>query len=137
MCEECGVRFISRLKLRCKLGDMYTEIYVYNFSASSSKLSSRSLRVGNEELSHTTQFQTTLYHTKVSGTMWSLAGGGDYFSLKRSIDQHCWPSIAGACIYFGRAGSGSDFGTNHSRNVYLVPLIAFASSIWHSAVSKA
>jgi hypothetical protein len=37
----------------------------------------------------------------------------------------------------GRAGSGSDFDTDQSRNVYLVPLIAFASLIWHGAVSKA
>ena len=46
-------------------------------------------------------------------------------------------SIAGACIRFGRAGSGSDFDTDQSRNVYLVPLIAFASLTWHGAVSKA
>ena len=46
-------------------------------------------------------------------------------------------SIAGACIRLGRAGSGSDFDTDQSRNVYLVPLIAFASLIWHGAVSKA
>ncbi len=47
-------------------------------------------------------------------------------------------SIAGACIRFGRAGSGSDFDTDQSRSVYLVPLIAFASLIWHwhGAVSK-
>ena len=42
-------------------GDMYTTIYVYDFPSRSSKLSSRSLRVGNKELLHTTQFQTALY----------------------------------------------------------------------------
>ncbi len=52
--------------------------------------------------------------------------------LKRRIGQ-----LAGACIRFGRAGSGSDFDTDQSRDVYLVPLIAFASLIWHGAVSKA
>ena len=36
-------------------------------------------------------------------------------------------SIAGACIRFGRAGSGSDFDTDQSRSVYLVRLI----SIWY------
>ena len=41
-------------------GDMYTAVYVYDFPARSSKLSSRSLRVGNKELLLTTQFQTTL-----------------------------------------------------------------------------
>ncbi len=34
---------------------------------------------------------------------------------------------AGACIRFGRAGSGSDFDTDQSRSVYLVRLI----SIWY------
>ena len=68
---------------------MYTIIYVYDFPSRSSKLSSRSLRLGNKELLHTTQLQTALY-TKVSGTMRSLAGRCYYFSLKRSIDQHCW-----------------------------------------------
>jgi hypothetical protein len=68
---------------------MYTTIYVYDFPARFSKLSSRSLRVGNKELFlHTTQFQTTLY-TKVSGTMRSLAGRCYYFALRRSIGQHC------------------------------------------------
>ncbi len=64
---------------------------VYDFPSRSSKLSSRSLRLGNKELLHTTQLQTALY-TKVSGTMRSLAGrhGCYYFSLKRRIDQHCW-----------------------------------------------
>ena len=62
---------------------MYTTIYVYDFPARSSKLSSRSLRVGNKELLHTTQFQTTLLYTKVSGTMRSLAGRCYYFSLKK------------------------------------------------------
>jgi hypothetical protein len=46
-------------------------------------------------------------------------------------------SITGACIRFGRAGSGPDFDTDQSRSVYLVPLIAFASLIWHGAVSEA
>ena len=68
---------------------MYTTIYVYDFPSRSSKLSSRSLRLGNKELLHTTQLQTALY-TKVSGTMRSLAGRCYYFSLKRRIDQHCW-----------------------------------------------
>jgi hypothetical protein len=58
-----------------------------DFPSRSSKLSSRSLRLGNKELLHTTQLQTALY-TKVSGTMRSLAGRCCYFSLKRSIDQH-------------------------------------------------
>ncbi len=75
--------------IRYKLGDMYTTIYVCDFPSRSSKLSSRSLRLGNKELLHTTQLQTALY-TKVSGTMRSLAGRCYYFSLKRSIDQHCW-----------------------------------------------
>ena len=44
-----------------KLGDMYTTIYVYDFPSRSSKLSSRSLRLGNKELLHTTQSQTALY----------------------------------------------------------------------------
>ena len=35
--------------------------------------------------------------------------------------------MAGACIRFGRAGSGSDFDTDQSRSVYLVRLI----SIWY------
>jgi hypothetical protein len=102
---------------------MYTTIYVYDFPSRSSKLSSRSLRLGNKELLHTTQLQTALY-TKVSGTtrMRSLAGRCYYFSLKRSIDQHCWRLYT-----FGRAGSGSDFDTDQSRNVYLVRLI----SIWY------
>ena len=68
---------------------MYTIIYVYDFPSRSSKLSSRSLRLGNKELLHTTRLQTALY-TKVSGTMRSLAGRCYYLSLKRSIDQHCW-----------------------------------------------
>ncbi len=37
--------------------------------------------------------------------------------------------LAQACIRFGRAGSASDFGTDQSRSVYLVPLIASASLI--------
>ena len=41
-------------------------------------------------------------------------------------------SIAGACIRFGRAGSGSDFDTDQSRSVYLVTLVASASLMWHS-----
>ncbi len=73
---------------------MYTSIYVYDFPSRSSKLSSRSLRLGNKdsaELLHTTQLQTrTALYTKVSGTMRSLAGRCYYFSLKRRIDQHCW-----------------------------------------------
>ena len=44
---------------------MYTTIYVYDFPSPSSKLSSRSLRVGNKELLYTTQLQTALY--KASG----------------------------------------------------------------------
>ena len=51
------MRFISL----SEPGDMYTAIYVYDFPSPSSKLSSRSLRVGNKELLHTTQFQTALY----------------------------------------------------------------------------
>ena len=40
-------------------------------------------------------------------------------------------SIAGACIRFGRAGSGSDFDTDQSRIVYLtLTLISHVSSIW-------
>ena len=46
-------------------------------------------------------------------------------------------SAAGACTGFGRASDGSDFDTDLSRNVYLVPLIASASLIWHGTVSKA
>jgi hypothetical protein len=98
---------------------MYTTIYLYDFPARSSKLSSRSLRVGNKELLHTTQFQTTLY-TKVRGTMRSLAGRCYYFSLKNE-----YRSALLALVCFGRAGSGSDFDTDQSRNVYRVHLIAF------------
>ena len=47
--------------MRYMRGDMYTTIYVYDFPARSSKLSSRSLRVGNKELLYTTQLQTALY----------------------------------------------------------------------------
>ena len=102
---------------------MYTTIYVYDFPSRSSKLSSRSLRLGNKELLHTTQLQTALY-TKVSGTMRSLAGRCYYFPLTvKGVSI----SIAGACIRFGRAGSGSDFDTDQSRSVYLVRLI----SIWY------
>ena len=36
-------------------------------------------------------------------------------------------SIAGACIRFGRADSGSDFDTDQSRSVYLARMI----SIWY------
>ena len=85
-----------------------------------SKLSSRSLRLGNKELLHTTQLQTALY-TKVSGTMRSLAGRCYYFSLKRRIGQHCWRlyTLRPRC-------SGSDFDPDQSRSrVYLVPLIAY------------
>jgi hypothetical protein len=48
---------------RYKLGDMYTTVYVYDsdFPSRSSKLSSRSLRLGNKELLHTTQLQRALY----------------------------------------------------------------------------
>jgi hypothetical protein len=86
-CEECGVRFISRLDLttqtsciRHKLGDMiimimmYKTIYVYDFPdlfpSRSSKLSSRSLslRAGKKVLLHTTQFQTALF--TASGERW-------------------------------------------------------------------
>jgi hypothetical protein len=107
---------------------MYTTIYVYDFPSRSSKLSSRSLRLGNKELLHTTQLQTALY-TKVSGTMRSLAGRCYYSSLKRSIDQHCWRLYT--FQQFGRAGSGPDFDADQpqsqSRSVYLVRLI----SIWY------
>ena len=66
-----------------KLGDMYTTIYVYDFPSRSSKLSSRSLRLGNKELLHTTQFQTALY--TASGERWDMPGHSPllrtYFSL--------------------------------------------------------
>ncbi len=55
--ENAIVRFISL----SEPGDMYTTIYVYDFASPSSKLPSRSLRVGNKELLHTTQLQTALY----------------------------------------------------------------------------
>jgi hypothetical protein len=58
--ENAVVRFISL----SEPGDMYhdTTIYVYDFASPSSKLPSRSLRVGNsKELLHTTQLQTALY----------------------------------------------------------------------------
>jgi hypothetical protein len=89
-----------------------TSIYVYDFSARSSKLSSRSLRVGNEESMHTMQLnllRTTLY-TTVSGYRSTNRSCGSYRSLNRRIDQHC-------CIRFGRAGNGSDFDTDQSRRV--------------------
>ncbi len=50
---------------------MYTTIYVYDFPSPSSKLSSRSLRVGNKELLYTTQLQTALYKGRGSApTAW-------------------------------------------------------------------
>ena len=59
---KIAVRDLSHdSSIRYKLGDMYTTIYVYDFPSRSSKLSSRSLRLGNKELLHTTQFQTALY----------------------------------------------------------------------------
>jgi hypothetical protein len=104
---------------------MYSAIYVYDFRAHSSKLSSQLLHAGTEELLHTPQIQTTLY-TKVSGTMRSLAGRGYYFSL---TSKGVSISIAGACMRFGRAGSGSEFGTDQSRIVGLLPLSLDASAI--------
>jgi hypothetical protein len=88
-CEECGVRFISRLKYTIQAWRHVYDSLCIRLPSRSSKLSSRSLRLGNKELLHTTQFQTTL-HTKVRGTMRSLAGRCYYFSPNRSIDQHCW-----------------------------------------------
>ena len=75
-----------RSSIRYKLGDIYTAIYVYDFPARS-KLSSRSLRVGNKEF---VAHHAISDDTYMSGTMRSLAGRCYYFSLKRSIGQHCW-----------------------------------------------
>ena len=47
---------------------MYTTIYVHDFPSRSSKLSSRSLRLGNKELLHTTQLQTALYAASQAGS---------------------------------------------------------------------
>ena len=65
------------------------------------------------------------YLTSVSFDMYKSSSQGIHLVLEgRRADG------AGRC-------SGSDFDTDQSRNVYLVPLIAFASLIWHGAVSKA
>ena len=47
--------------------------------------------------------------------------GRCYHLLSHLIRLGVSISIAGACTRFGCAGSGSDFGTDQSRNVYLVP----------------
>ena len=85
---------------------MYTTIYVYDFPSPSSKLSSRSLRVGNKELLHTTQFQTALY--TASGERRQL---GIVPSCLRIILSSVWfegneISVVCACMRIGRACNG-------------------------------
>jgi hypothetical protein len=58
----------------CIRQSMYTAIYVYDFPSRSSKLSSRSLRVGNRELLHTTQFQDGI----VYGIIYDLESGDSW-----------------------------------------------------------
>ena len=89
---------------------MYTTIYVYEFPSRLSKLSSRSLRVGNKELLHTTQLQTALY--TASGERRQL---GIVPSCLRVILSYVWfegtgneISIACACMRIGRACNGPD-----------------------------
>jgi hypothetical protein len=92
---------------------MYTTIYVYDsdsdFPSRSSKLSSRSLRVGNKELLHAaTQLQTALY--TASGERRKL-GTGIVPSCLRIILSSAWfegneISVACACMRIGRACNG-------------------------------
>ncbi len=90
---------------------MYTTIYVCDFPSRSSKLSSRSLRVGNKELLHTTQFQTALYTASASGERRQL---GIVPSCLRIILSSVWfegshsseISVACACMRIGRACNG-------------------------------
>jgi hypothetical protein len=90
---------------------MYTTVYLYDsgFPSPSSKLSSRSLRVGlpgNKELLHTTQLQTALY--TASGERRQL---GIVRSCLRIIPSSVWfegneISVACACMRIGRACNG-------------------------------
>jgi hypothetical protein len=88
-CEDCGVRFISRLKYKIQAWRHVYDNLCIRLSLALVEAVLKKLALGKKELLRTTQLQTALY-TKVSGTMRSLAGRCYYFSLKRGIDQHCW-----------------------------------------------
>jgi hypothetical protein len=102
---------------------MYTTVYVYDFPSRSSKLSSRSLRLGNKELLHTTgpgtQFQTALpqciRHLE-SGEKWALSPLAYVLFSPLCGFEGNEISVACACMRIGRARPmlPSTCSSNHS-----------------------
>ncbi len=100
----------SRGRYNLKLGDMYTTVYVCDsdFPSRSSKLSSRSLRLGNKELLHTTQLQRALYTASGERRQLGIVPSCLRIILSSVRFEGNEISVVCACMRIGRACNGPD-----------------------------
>ncbi len=113
------MRFISL----SEPGDMYTTIYVYDFPSRSSKLPSRSLRVGKKGLLHTTQFQTSLYTASGERRKWAYSPLAYVLFSPLCGFEGNEISVVCACMRIGRACI--EWSRHHTGT-----LISHVASIW-------